>query len=81
MLLNFGDLVVLKDGRIGEVRYIGSLPRKQGKWVGIFLTDGYVFPSVSPSSPTSCQTNTEPHSLPFSFLKKTTKTKFFFSFF
>ena len=42
MSLNLGCSVVLKDGRVGEVLFIGKLPRKQGKWVGICLTDGYL---------------------------------------
>ena len=46
MLFNVGDLIVLKDGRIGEVRYVGRLPGEYGKWVGVFLIDGLVIFSL-----------------------------------
>ena len=40
MILSKGDLVVLKDGRIGEVRYVGRVKGKKGSQVGISLNSG-----------------------------------------
>ena len=37
-----GDQIVVKDGRVGVIRYVGTIEGKRGIYLGIFLTDGSV---------------------------------------